>query len=330
MSNTPFMSNTPLTILRVPKPSVNLTAEPKIAVVILTKDNTHLLLACLKTLLQENYRNYDIIIGDTGSSDKSKKEVNKFIDDYHNTLDNEHSTTIKYFDIGKYHFSKNNNKVVEQMVDDRYELILLLNNDIEFIPNNNTLSQVVQYYNDNKETIGTIGIQLLFGGTKEVQHQGIFPVYDKNTNAMMVGHTNYKSYKYDYETKEVFGNTGAFLMISRELWNDIGGLNENYESVFQDVELNVQTLIRGKKNVLINSAIAYHKESSTRSKDKIKNDKMLHEDLKNTLSPFLLQNAGIVSKYFVKPNLLKKAVKLWSTGIKYIYENKVQQAQGVI
>lgn len=304
-----------LTVLKVPKPAIDLAEQPRIAVVILTKDNTHLLLACLKTLLQENYRNYDVFIGDTGSTDKSKKEVKSFIKDYDETLDNEHSSRIFYFDIGKYNFSKNNNQIIKDKVGEQYELILLLNNDIEFIPKNNTLSQVVKYYNENKETIGTIGVQLLFGGTKEVQHVGIFPAYDKKTNAMMVGHTKYKTYEYDYDTKEVFGNTGAFLLISRELWDDIGGLNENYTSVFQDVQLNIETLIRGKKNVMIGSAIAYHKESSTRGKDKQKDDKMLREDLTNILSPYMLQNAGIVSKYFVKPNKLKTAIKLWSSGI---------------
>ena len=95
------------------------------------------------------------------------------------------------------------------------------------------------------------------------------------------------------------GNTGAFLLIKKSLFNEINGFNENYIECFEDVELNLECLLKNKKNITVSDAVAYHHESVSRnrSSDKIKN---LQRDYIQLLYPFYLKNINYFSKIFIK------------------------------
>ena len=62
------------------------------------------------------------------------------------------------------------------------------------------------------------------------------------------------------------GNTAAFMLISKNLFNEIGGFNEIYDECFEDVELNLLCLLKNKVNVTNNVAACYHLESQTRTR----------------------------------------------------------------
>ena len=47
---------------------------------------------------------------------------------------------------------------------------------------------------------------------------------------------------YSVDLGLVYGNTAAFMLISRNLFIDIGGYNESYEECFEDAELNWEEL----------------------------------------------------------------------------------------
>jgi GT2 family glycosyltransferase len=64
----------------------------------------------------------------------------------------------------------------------------------------------------------------------------------------------------------VFGNTAAFMMIKKEIFNKIGGFNQGYQECFEDVELNVDCLTRNLKNYFVSDAVCFHYESQTRNK----------------------------------------------------------------
>jgi GT2 family glycosyltransferase len=92
------------------------------------------------------------------------------------------------------------------------------------------------------------------------------------------------------------GNTGAFLLINRQLFMDIGGFNESYIECFEDVELNMNCLIRGKKNISVCDAVAYHYESMSRNKSSDKIEK-LNRDYFERLHPFYLRNKQELNKF---------------------------------
>jgi GT2 family glycosyltransferase len=96
--------------------------------------------------------------------------------------------------------------------------------------------------------------------------------------------------------ESVIGNTGAFMMIRKDLFDSIGGFNENYSSCFEDMELNLESIVKGKYNLNVGDSVLYHYESLTRNDDVDKIKKM-GEDGKNILFPFIDKNFKYFKSY---------------------------------
>ena len=79
------------------------------------------------------------------------------------------------------------------------------------------------------------------------------------------------------------------MMISKKLFETIGGFNTEYRECFEDVQLNVECINYGKDNMFVGDAVCYHYESQTRNKseDKLRRES---EDYTRKLIPFILKN----------------------------------------
>ena len=79
------------------------------------------------------------------------------------------------------------------------------------------------------------------------------------------------------------------MMMSKNLFNEIGGFNTEYRECFEDVQLNVECINRNKDNIFVGDAVCYHYESQTRNKseEKIKRES---EDYSKRIIPFILKN----------------------------------------
>ena len=107
-----------------------------------------------------------------------------------------------------------------------------------------------------------------------------------------ISHRGLRSY-YNYERdNKVIGNTAAFLLINKDLFNNIGGFNQSYIECFEDVELNMECLNRNKENYFLDSAVCYHYESVSRGKSQEAVNRLL-QDYKNNLLPFIFNNKRV-------------------------------------
>jgi GT2 family glycosyltransferase len=104
-------------------------------------------------------------------------------------------------------------------------------------------------------------------------------------------------YNYSTTTKEVIGNTGALLMIRKNVFVKMGMFNENYTTCFEDVEINLKCLVSGLKNYFTGDSVAYHYESQTRNEDP-DDVKKLMKDYQNNLHPYILQNLDKIKNKF--------------------------------
>lgn len=272
------------------EPNIVMKNQKKLAIVIPTKNKVDdLLIPCINSLIDKtNYSNYKIYVADTGSSKNELDKTKIFINGINKTKE-----IIKLIEYDYYNFSKINNDVIKNKIDEDTELILFCNNDIEMV--NDAISIMIRTYEEQDKS-GTIGCRL-HRDNGSLQHLGIaLTVNDKNE--LKITH---KYYNWDYDNVRMSksssytqGNTAAFMLVSKKLFNEIGGYNEAYSECFEDVEFNLQCLLKKKLNITSSKAVCYHYESQTRER------KTETEDV-NRLLAFINENP-ILRKTFTIMN----------------------------
>lgn len=255
---------------------VRIKNEPKVAVIIPTKSKVDILFKCLDSFREKSkYQNYKIYIADTGSNDNEIVSIENYIDNN----DFKKYELIRY---DYYNFAKINNDVVNNHIDKDTELLLFCNNDIELV--NDALSIMVEHYTKHKHEVGTIGARLHYPN-KTIQHAGIRLLINRE-NRLFIDNKGSKSF-YNYEPREViniFGNTGAFLLVPKHQFLNVSGFNEKYNECFEDVELNIKQILNGKLNIFCGTAVCIHHESLSRDKNYKEEEK---NDFNKTLAPFI-------------------------------------------
>jgi GT2 family glycosyltransferase len=265
----------------------NLKNIKKIAIIIPTKGKLDILFNCINSFIEHcDSSYYEIFIADTGSSDNEKQRIKEFIED------NKEKVTIHFIEYNYYNFAKINNDVVKNHVSDDFEFLLFCNNDIKIL--NNVIQEMVTIFKENKNT-GTVGCRLHYEDNT-IQHNGILVFYDSKKN-LRITHKNLFNY-YNYKTglENTIGNTAALLMVRKSTFEKIGKFNESYINCFEDVELNLKTIILGYKNYTTNKAVAYHLESMTRKE--VENNKNTLTDA-NKIRKFITENINKLKKYII-------------------------------
>lgn len=259
-----------------------LKREPLVSIVIPHKNNNELLFNLINSIENKStYKNYKIYIADTGSDFDKLNELEYFI------TNKSKINLIKY---KYYNFAKINNDVVKNFVSKETELLLFLNNDVEFV--NDALSIMVDIYLKNKN-VGTIGARLYYKDNS-IQHSGIV-LYQKNNNFYLSHHGIKSYYKYHRETiKDIIGNTAACMLTPYNLFIK-NKFNEDYVECFEDVEYNLNCILNGRINYFAGNAVAYHYESQTRNLDSEKNERVKLDY--NKISTFISKNYNKLVKY---------------------------------
>ena len=271
--------------------NIKLRRADFISIIIPTKDKIDLITQCVDSIITNTKYPKDkfkIYIVDTGSNEECLLETEKLVNKYSENL----IEIVKY---DYYNFSKINNDVVKNYVDEKSTYLLFCNNDIIML--NDCLTRFVNKFN-NKNNLGTIGARLHFAdGT--VQHGGQIMILN-SSGILGVTHDNLKThYNYQSNYKLVCGNTAAFVMTRLKTFKKVGMFNEEYISCFEDVELGLKTLLNGFENICDMNSVCYHLESQTRNDD-TKKLEMLQKDWVERLQPFIIKNQNKLNKYILR------------------------------
>jgi len=115
--------------------------------------------------------------------------------------------------------------------------------------------------------VGTVGALLLYDD-RTIQHAGVVVglngwadhVYAKE----QLLHMN-SPYVSPVVSRNVLANTGACLVISKKVIDDIGLFDENFQICGSDVEISLRAYEKGYRNIYDANSILYHFESKTRN-----------------------------------------------------------------
>lgn len=242
---------------------------PKISIVIPNKDHTEDLKRCVSSILEKStYDNYELVIVENNSETREIREYyTQLLGFPYQPGEPQHRAdgkiTVVTFE-GAFNYSAINNLGVRNA---RGEYLLLLNNDTEVITVN-WMEELLMYA--QREDVGAVGAKLYYGD-KTIQHAGIVIGLGAHRTA---GHTHYRQHRQNLGymgrlcyAQDVSAVTGACLMVKRSLYDEVGGLEEDFAVSLNDVDFCLKLREKGLLNVFTPFAELYHHESVSRGAD---------------------------------------------------------------
>jgi GT2 family glycosyltransferase len=240
------------------KVEYTLKAPPLISILIPNRDHIKDLERCVLSLYEvSEYTNFEIIIIENGSVDKKTFNYYKSLTEKY-----ENVKIIIWKGNKEFNYSALNNFGVKYAIG---EYLLFLNNDTEII-NKNCISEMIS--NAVREEVGAVGAKLLYPDGS-IQHAGvILGLGGIAGHAFREYRHNAKGYFSRIFCKQNYSAvTAACLLMSKELFNEIGGFDENLKVAFNDVDLCMKIRSLGKLIVYTPYAELYHFESKSRGKE---------------------------------------------------------------
>lgn len=235
--------------------------NPKVSVVIPSKDNYKLLEKCITSFVEKTrYKNYEFILVDNGSSDENRARYQKLADKYN----------INYiYEKMDFNFSKMCNIGVAKATG---EYILLLNDDIEIIDEEWLERMLGQ--SQLKHT-GAVGAKLYYAGGEKIQHIGVINYRIGPAHAFVKFNDDKIYYfgrnKIDYNSSAV---TAACLLVSKQKYEEVNGFDEEFAVAYNDVDFCFKLVEKGYYNICRNDAVLIHYESISRGNDLLDKEKM--------------------------------------------------------
>lgn len=230
----------------------------KVSVIILSKDHPTILSHCIHSLREcTDYRNLEIIVLDNGSNAKNKMLIEQMRDQ----LKPEYSFRYIY-QPQPFNFSRLCNIGTTYATGDYY---LFLNDDAEAVQTDwldIMLKKAVKPY------VGAVGCKLLYPDQTSIQHAGVTNIHLGPAHKLQIGFNKLQHYHgWSHAAVNTAGVTGACLLMRKDVYEQVGGWNEELEVAFNDVELCFHILDLGYQNVCCNQMHLLHHESISRGSD---------------------------------------------------------------
>lgn len=228
--------------------------EDLVSIIIPTKNGFDDLKACIDSIIEKTeYKNYEIIVADNGSTDSNMFSLYK---EYEMKLKNRF--LVKSIDI-PFNYSRINN-IAAKKASGSY--LLFLNNDTKVI-NGSWLTNMVSL--GQFENIGCVGAKLIYPD-ETIQHAGVimglgnvaghghhyFPRKDIGYFGRLISDVNYLAV------------TAACVLVKKADFEAVAGFDETFEVAFNDVDLCLKIYELGRFNVWAHNALLYHFESKSR------------------------------------------------------------------
>ncbi|PTR33450.1 GT2 family glycosyltransferase [Luteibacter sp. OK325] len=228
---------------------------PTVELIIPTRDRVDLVRMCVESILAKTaYAAYSIIIVDNGSVEQETLEY------FAHVSEDPRVRVIR--DDSPFNYSRLNNRAVRESAAD---IVGLINNDIEVISADwldEMVSQAV------RPEVGVVGAMLYYPNDT-IQHAGVIlgmhgvagHVYsgaERGHNGQM-GRARL--------VQNLTAVTAACLLIRRDVWDDVQGLDETLTVAFNDIDLCLRVIRAGYVNVWTPFAELYHHESASRGNE---------------------------------------------------------------
>ena len=234
------------------RPSLKIPAvSPLVSVVILNFNGEAILQNCLESSLNQSYSNFEVIILDNGSKDRSANIIHSFID---SLPEREKSRVKLIFNQKNLGVGSGRNLAISYA---KGEILAFIDND--GYPHQDWLKNCVQTLQEDL-TIGAVASNVFFANKPEIEN-GTGGKIDCNCNGQDI---NYGIYYADAKYPlYVLYPMGCGMVISKATLDSLGPFNPLHSRWYDDVELGIKLRALGKKVRLCPTAIIDHDVGSS-------------------------------------------------------------------
>ncbi|MBF0278198.1 MAG: glycosyltransferase [SAR324 cluster bacterium] len=233
-----------------------LESTPLVSIIIPFRDQSALLRKAIHSIFNKStYPHFEIILVDNQSLASTKKEVSELVES--------HSQLRMLSYDQPFNYSAINNFAVSHAEGD---LLVLMNNDVEVLTPE-WLERMAAYALFPQH--GAIGAKLFYPNYT-VQHAGIVTgIFGAAGHVHRFAGKEDPGYGLCLETiREVSAVTAACLMVRKELYHEVEGMDARHLSVaFNDVDFCMKLGEKGFSNLFLPTVEMLHYESFTRGKD---------------------------------------------------------------
>jgi hypothetical protein len=221
--------------------------QPKVGVILVNYNNEHYTLPCLESLEKVTYTNLDIIMVDNGSKSESIQAIRTA---YPN---------ITLIELGKnLGFTGGNNAGIRHALEHGADYIILLNNDTLVAPD---MFDILVNVMENDRGIGVTGPMIYYHENPNMIWSIAGAIDWLHGRSSMIGLNEQDAGQYGQTPKEADFVTGCALMVRREVWQEVGLLDDDFFIYYEETEWCVRAARAGYKICYVPTAKLWHKIS---------------------------------------------------------------------
>ena len=271
-------------IYKITYPIIN---EDKISITIVNRNSTKELKRCINSIIKSTYKNFELIIVDNNSNEKS-------LEKYYKNIIKDKRVRVESINENNWNLSKLNNLGAEKATG---EYLIFLNKNIKIL-SKDWLEIILS--NCQRSDVGCIGAKLIYKN-KRIKHAGMIIGLNGTVGYL---NNNEKSISPGYFGRimiqqNVMAVSGELIGLSKKIFQQIDGFDENLSYEYNNVDLCLKIIEIGK-SVIYNPYIIACSYSDLQDNF---NDSSLQEDtIKKKWSTYF----EVEDRYFNK-NFLKSA-----------------------
>ena len=228
--------------------------QNKVFVLVLGYNDFENLNECFISLLNQDYKNYEIYFADNNSKDGSVEFINK------------NFSQVKTFQFGKNGgYAGGNNKLIKMAFEKEADFCLVLNADTKI--DKHLISSLVKSYEEKvkKYKVGLI--------------QPAVMLYDQPSKINSIGNVihylgfgycgNYLTEKIPKKDEEIFSVSGTAMFTSKDYYEKVGLLDEDFFMYNEDQNYSWRGSMLGYHHFLSVNGKIWHKYSFSKNKNKM-------------------------------------------------------------
>ncbi|NUO18291.1 glycosyltransferase family 2 protein [bacterium] len=262
-----------------------MTPRPLVTIIILNYNGLKFLPRCLESLGKTVYAPVEIVVADNGSSDGSLEYVRKQHPD------------VRVLEFGtNYGYSGAYNRAIH-VVSGKY--CVLLNFDVEVEPG--WLDDAIEFMEQDSSIAAAQPKLKQYQDHDRFEYSGgsggFLDAYGfPFVRGRIFDETEPDSGQYD-DPVEVFWATGASLIVRRETFLKVGGLDEDFFMHMEELDLCWRIWLNGQRIVVVPKGVVYHWAGAALSADRVRKMYLNH---RNSLA-MMIKNYGLRNLCFRLP-----------------------------